>query len=169
MSKFAEVDVSTLNDNFFTKIGKEWMLITAGNSNSFNTMTASWGGMGFLWNKNISITFIRPSRYTYGFVDENEYYSLSFFGGKMKDELTFCGRNSGRDVDKIKETGLVPVFDEKVPYFEQSDLVIFCKKLYKQPMTSDSFVDKELDEKIYPDGEHHHIFIGEIIKVIKKI
>lgn len=168
MSNFTEIHVSSLSDNFFTRIGKEWMLITAGNKSSFNTMTASWGGTGFLWNKNIAITFIRPSRYTYDFVDHNEYYTLSFFGGKMKEELTFCGRNSGRDVDKIKETGLVPVFDEKAPYFEQADLVIVCKKLYKQPMNRESFIDKELAESIYPDGAYHHTFIGEIVKVLKK-
>lgn len=168
MNNFNEIDVASLDGNFFTKIGKEWMLITAGNEEKFNTMTASWGGVGFLWNKNVAITFIRPSRYTFDFVENNDYYTLSFFGGKMKEELTFCGRNSGRDVDKIKETGLVPVFGEDAPYFEQADLVFVCRKLYKQPMTKESFVDTSIADSVYPDNEFHYTFIGEIVKVLKK-
>ena len=168
MNNFTEIDVSSLDGNFFTKIGKEWMLITAGNEEKFNTMTASWGGVGFLWNKNVAITFIRPSRYTFDFVENNDYYTLSFFGGKMKEELTFCGRNSGRDVDKIKETGLVPVFGENAPYFEQADLVLVCRKLYKQPMTKEAFVDTSIADSVYPDNEFHYTFIGEIVKVLKK-
>ncbi len=165
---FTEIDVKNLESNFFTKIGKDWMLVTAGNEKNFNTMTASWGGIGVLWNKNVSFTFIRPSRYTFEFIDNNDYYTLSFFGGKMKNELTFCGRNSGRDVDKIKETGLTPVFDENTPYFKQADLVLVCKKLYKQLMTKESFIDTSIADKVYPDGEFHCAFIGEIVKVLKK-
>ena len=168
MNNFTEIDISTLDGNFFTKIGKEWMLITAGNEEKFNTMTASWGGIGFLWNKNVAITFIRPSRYTFEFVENNDYYTLSFFGGKMKNELTFCGRNSGRDVDKIKETGLVPVFGENALYFEQAELVLVCKKLYKQSMTKESFIDTSIADTVYPDNEFHYTFIGEIVKVLKK-
>ncbi len=168
MSSFTNVDITTLNDNFFKKIGSEWMLVTAGDSNGFNTMTASWGGVGVLWNKNVSFTFIRDSRYTIDFIDKSDYFSLSFFGGEMKKVLAFCGANSGRDVDKIKETGLVPVFDASAPYFEQAELVLVCKKLYKQRMTSESFCDKTLSETFYSDNDWHEIFVGEIISVLKK-
>lgn len=168
MNNFTEINVNSLNENFFTKIGKDWMLISAGDENKFNTMTASWGGIGFLWNKNVTFTFIRPSRYTLEFVDNNDYYTLSFFGGKMKNELTFCGRHSGRDVNKIQETGLIPLFDENAPYFEQADLVLVCKKLYKQSMTKDSFIETSIADTVYPDNEFHYTFIGEIVKVLKK-
>ena len=51
---FKEVDIKSLNFNPFTKIGSEWMLITAGDESGCNTMTASWGGLGVLWGKNRS-------------------------------------------------------------------------------------------------------------------
>lgn len=165
---FEKIDVSTLNDNFFTKIGKEWMLITAGDESKFNTMTASWGGIGVLWNKNVAFTFIRDSRYTMEFVDNSDYYTLSFFGGNMMKELTFCGKNSGRDVDKIKETGLTPVQDGNITYFEQAELVLVCKKLYKQSMSADCFFDKTMTDKFYADNDWHEIFVGEIVSVLKK-
>ena len=46
---FKEINLTDLQFNPFTKIGSQWMLITAGNKDGFNTMTASWGGMGVLW------------------------------------------------------------------------------------------------------------------------
>ena len=165
---FSVTDPKSLNINFFEAIDKQWMLITAGNNEKFNTMTASWGGTGILWNKNVVFTFIRESRYTLGFVDDNDYFTLSFFGGNMKKELAFCGSHSGRDTDKIKETGLVPIFDENAPYFEQAELVLVCKKLYRQKLTEDSFIDKSLIDAQYSNNDWHYAFVGEIVKVLKK-
>ena len=165
---FKEINVRELDGNFFTKIGKEWMLITAGDEEKFNTMTASWGGIGILWGTNVTFTFIRQSRYTYEFVDNNPYYTLSFFGGNLMKELTYCGKNSGRDVDKIKETGLTPVFDAEAPYFEQADLVLVCRKLYKQTISPEGFIDKKPLETFYSDKDWHEVFVGEIVKVLKK-
>ena len=166
---FINVDPKTLENNFFKSIDKDWMLITAGSSEKCNTMTASWGGIGILWNKNVSFAFIRDSRYTMEFVDNNDYYTLSFFGGNFRKELTFCGRNSGRNVDKIKETGLTPVFDDKAPYFEEAELVLVCRKLFKQKMAPESFIDKEILEKTYADSDWHELFVGEIVAAFKKV
>ncbi len=166
MSQFQKTDLKALSGDFFTRLGKEWMLVSAGDAHSFNTMTASWGGIGVLWNKNVSFIFIRQSRHTMQFLDSNDYYSLSFFNGKMMKELTFCGKNSGRDVDKMKETGLIPVFDEKAPAFEQAELVLICKKLYKQPMDAGCFLDKELPDRFYADNDWHETFVGEIVDVL---
>lgn len=168
MDKFIKQDISALSGDFFTKLKKEWMLITAGEKDNLNTMTASWGGIGVLWNKNVSFVFIRKSRYTLEFVDNNEYYSLSLFNGNMMKELLFCGRNSGRDTDKIKETGLIPVFQNKAPFFEQANIVLICKKLYKQAMTPDSFIDKEIISQQYSDDDWHEVFVGEIVDVLVK-
>ena len=165
---FTKIDTGTINDNFFTKFNKEWSLVTAGDENKFNTMTASWGGIGVLWNKNVAFTFIRDSRYTIEFVDNNDCYTLSFFGGNCMKELAFCGRNSGRDVDKIKETGLTPVHDGNITYFEEAELVLVCKKLFKQQMTPDNFIDKSMTDKFYADNDLHELYVGEIVEVLKK-
>ncbi len=168
MKTFQSADISTLNDNFFTRIGTEWSLVTAGNSQSFNTMTASWGGVGVLWNKNVAFTFIRKSRYTLSFIDDNDCYTLSFFGSNYRKELAFCGSHSGRDIDKIAATGLTPVFDRQAPYFAEADLVLVCKKLYKQTMNADCFIDASPVERWYGDNDWHECFVGEIVEVLKK-
>lgn len=168
MAQFKEINPTDISENAFELIGRDWMLVTSGDSTRLNTMTASWGGVGILWNKNVAFTFIRPQRYTLEFIDQNEYYTLSFLEDGNRDTLMFCGRNSGRDVDKIKERELIPVFDENAPYFEQAKLVLVCRKLYKQAMIPDSFVDTALIEKNYPDNDFHYTFVGEIVKVLVK-
>ena len=165
---FITVKADELQENFFHAIGNQWMLITAGSEAGYNTMTASWGGVGVLWNKDVSFSFVRESRYTMEFLDREEYYTLSFFGDSMRKELAFCGANSGRDVDKAKVTGLIPCFDEKAPYFEQAELVLVCRKLYKQKMTADCFVDRSIINSAYANGDWHQVFVGEIVKAIRK-
>ena len=109
---FRKIDISELSFNPFEKIGKEWMLLTGGSIDDFNTMTASWGQLGVIWNKNVLTCYIRPNRYTYDFVERSECFTASFFGEEFRKALSFCGSHSGRDCDKMAETGLVPVLPQ---------------------------------------------------------
>ena len=164
---FREISVEQLKDNPFTLINKDWMLITAGDAEKHNTMTASWGGVGELWGKYVSTIYIRPQRYTLEFVEREEYYSLCFFGPEYRQALSLCGSKSGRDVDKDAATGLTPCFDQAAPYYEQARLVFLCRKLYRQDMEKSAFLDKGLLEKWYVN-DLHRMFIGEIVKVLEK-
>ena len=128
---FKEVDIKSLNFNPFTKIGSEWMLITAGDESGCNTMTASWGGLGVLWGKNVATCYIRPQRYTKKFVDANDTFTLSFYGPEYKQALSICGSKSGRDCDKVKEAGLTPYFTDGTAAFEEAGMVFVCRKLYE--------------------------------------
>ena len=162
-----EVNLLDVPVNPVTQIGKDWMLISAGNENSFNMMTASWGGIGVMWGKNVSTIVLRPQRYTLEFVDREDYYALNFFDEKYRSALSYCGSNSGREVDKAKESGLTPFFDGDAPYFSEAKLVLICKKLYKQSVDPAGFIDKSLDFKLYPEKDYHQCFVGEIVKVLK--
>jgi len=165
---FNEISIRDLSFNPFSKIGKEWMLITAGNEDNFNTMTASWGGLGVLWNKDVAFTFIRPCRYTFEFTEREEYFSLCFFPESFKNALMLCGRKSGRDCDKIKESGLTPTFIDGVPCFEEASLVLICKKMYSQKM-DESFVFCDEVRTHYGENEPYHtLYVGEIIKAYTK-
>ena len=166
---FKKIDVKTLDLNPFAAIGDQWMLITAGTKDRCNTMTASWGGMGVLWGEPVFFAFVRPQRYTFGFVEGNDYYSLCVFDETYRPALNFAGTKSGRDYDKDKETGLTPCYDEAAPYYEQARLVFICKKLYHQDLTADSFTDQETLDKVYPQRDLHRMFIGEIVKILEKI
>ena len=165
---FNEVNIRDISKNFVKSIADEWMLISAGDESSANMMTASWGMIGELWNKDVVCCFIRPQRFTLKFIEEKDCFALSFFGKNYKKELSFCGSKSGRDYDKIKETGLSPMYDCDTIAFEEAETVTFCKKLAVSEFNPDMFLKDDIDKNNYPDKDYHKIFIGEIIKVLTK-
>jgi flavin reductase (DIM6/NTAB) family NADH-FMN oxidoreductase RutF len=158
-----KIDLVTVQNNFFKTINDDWMLITAGTIENFNTMTASWGTLGILWNKPVAICFIRPHRYTFQFAENNPYFSLSFFDEEHRQILDFCGSHSGRDIDKIAATGLKPLkLNADCVSFEQATLIFECHKLYADFIKQENFVVADLIRKIYPGKDFHRFFIGEI-------
>ncbi len=168
MSAFKEISPSEIKNNPFDLIGKDWALVTAKNENSCNTMTASWGGVGIMWNRPVAFTFIRPQRFTFGLIENEEYFTLSFYGEEYRKALNFCGTKSGRDFDKAKECGFTPVYDEKAPYFAEAELVLVCKKLYAQDLNEESAVEKDIVLPNYNGDDYHRMYISEIVKVLKK-
>jgi flavin reductase (DIM6/NTAB) family NADH-FMN oxidoreductase RutF len=168
MSKeFRLIAPDALQENFIKLIGSDWMLITAGRKESFNTMTAAWGSIGYLWNRPIAVCFVRPTRYTYGFMEKNNEFTLSFFAEEYRQVLNVCGSTSGKDSDKIKETGLIPLETASSNiYFEQARLVIECRKIYADDIVPEKFIDKSI-EKNYPLKDYHRMYIGEIMQCLK--
>ena len=106
MENFKQIDPAEITDNFIRAIGREWMLVTAGNRESCNTMTASWGLIGFIWGRPVAQFVIRPQRYTREFVDREERATLSFFSPEYRAALEYCGSRTGRTEDKIRNAGL---------------------------------------------------------------
>jgi len=163
---FSEIKVSEIQENVFDLIGRQWMLITAGDKENFNTMTASWGGLGFLWNVPVAYIFIRPQRFTFRFVEDNLFFTLCFIEPEFKNILDYCGSHSGRDVNKIKETGLIPAHTQNgTIYFEQAKLVMECKKLYCDDIDPVHFADKAI-QRNYPENDYHRMYIGKVVKCL---
>lgn len=163
-----EIDINDLKLNPFNKIGKEWMLITTSDREKTNTMTASWGGFGFLWNKNIAFIVLRPQRYTKEFVDKTNEFSLSFFDESYKKTLSYLGSVSGKNEDKISKSGLHLSFINNIPSFEEASMIINCKNLYKQNLLSECFIDTNIDEKNYPNKDYHTLYFAEIKNIFVK-
>lgn len=164
MKDFIEILPSEASDAI-DLIGKEWMLIGAADGEKANAMTASWGTVGTLWNKPVCICFIRPQRHTFGLAEESDRLSFSFFGTEKREALTYCGRNSGRDGDKLAACGLDYQMIDGVPVFDDARLTLICKKLYADFLREDSFtVPDEL--KHYPSKDYHKFYICEIEKCL---
>jgi flavin reductase (DIM6/NTAB) family NADH-FMN oxidoreductase RutF len=164
---FEEIKPVLLTDNPFKLIGTDWMLITAGTPESFNTMTASWGGMGILWRREVCFCFIRPTRYTYKFIERAQRFTLSFFDERYREALNFCGSHSGRNTNKVKESGLTPVKKADFIYFSEARLVLLCKKIYFQDFSPECFLDPEI-YTLYPEKDYHRMYVGEIITCLMK-
>ena len=166
---FRKIDPREIDGNVFRRIGDQWMLVTAGDKTACNTMTASWGGLGVLWNEPVATAYVRPQRYTKGFMDARPYFSLSFYGEEYRKALALCGTKSGRDMDKVKECGFTVEYGiGDTPYFAEAELVLICEKLYADELREEKFIDPSVGEKNYPQKDWHTFYIGKIVEVLKK-
>lgn len=154
-------------ENAIDLIAKQWMLVTAGTRESYNTMTANWGGVGYIWHRNVAFVFVRPERYTHDFMEREDIFTLSFYPEEYREALSICGTKSGRDIDKAAETGLVP---EELPSgamtFSQARLTLQCRKLFKSEMKDADFIERSIVDRWYGEhGEFHTVYVAEIEKV----
>lgn len=163
---FKEIKFSDVKENVVDLLNNQWGLVSAGTEEKYNMMTVSWGAVGELWGKDMVTVYIRPERYTNQFVDENEYFSLSFYPADMKKQIhSVCGSKSGRDVNKTELTGLTPAFDF-APYFEEAKLVLICKKQAKSQFDESQFLNDDIKANWYDGDGMHYIYYASIEKVL---
>ena len=158
MREFVDKSLSVFN--------KEWALVTAGTMDNYNTMTIGWGGLGTLWSKPVATVYVKPCRYTHSFLENNEYFTVSFFDAEHKKALGVLGTKSGRDGDKIAEVGFKAVTCGESVTFEQAKLTLLCKKIYKHDIDVNA-VPEYAVKGYYLEEEPHTIFIGEVIDIIE--
>ncbi len=164
-----EIDINELKTSAARLIGQQWMLITAGKEGrcgtDYNMMTASWGGLGYVWNKPVAYVFIRPNRHTHPFVETSGRMTLSFMPEKYRDDLVYCGRHSGQDVDKTAETALRPFTTEGGQVaMQDADLVLECRVMHRARLQEGDFADwSEVSPRFYAeDNPLHDLYICEI-------
>ena len=162
---FKEISAKEFKENIISAIADEWMLISAGNEEKYNMMTASWGFAGEMWGKDSLCVVVRPGRYTMEFIDKNDYFTVSFYGNR-RDIHKVCGSVSGREVDKTAACKLTPVASEKYVYFKETRRVLVVKKQFVQQMKEEAFVDRDILPRYYPEKDFHNMIIGKIEKVL---
>lgn len=164
---FVKISPKEISENPIKLIGQDWMLISAGSPEKFNSMTASWGGIGFMWNKPVAFAVIRPTRYTFEFVESRKRFTLSFFSQNYKKALGIFGSKSGRDCDKVAESGLTPFFTESgAPAYEEAKLILDCSAIYSQTLDESAFLDPEALKKWYSSDPLHKLYVAEINDVL---
>jgi len=144
-------------------IADDWALLSAGTADNWNTMTVSWGGVGELWHRDVVFAFVRPQRYTYQYMEENELFTLAF--GLPKEVTTLCGKTSGRDGDKIAQAGLTTHAQDGTVWPKEAALVIVCRKIAIQDMDPKGFIDPTIEDNY--EGDYHRMYVGEIVRVYK--
>lgn len=167
---FKRIDPKDFREDIFTKMDKEWFLLTAGTPERCNIMTCAWGGLGVLWGKKVATVYVRRSRYTQQFMDESDTFTMAFFDPSYRGALGYCGSKSGRDFDKFKETGLTKTVLDGAVGIEEANLLLTCRKIYRQEQNPAFFMDAEIDG-IYasdPEPDYHTMYIGEILGIYKK-
>ncbi len=155
-----------LYTDIFSQFDKTWGLVTAGTKDRFNTMTVSWGSLGTLWGKPVATIYIRESRLTHAFLDDNEYFTVSFYPEACRKTLGVLGAKSGRDLDKMHESGLTPVFLEKGVTFQEAELTLVCRKLFRQTLPIEQ-IPEEIVQSHYQGGDPHDMYIGEVVEILR--
>lgn len=157
-----------ITKNPFSLIGKQWAMITTRRGGKTNTMTASWGGVGILWNKPVAYIFLRPQRFSRELLDDSQRFSVCFLPEELRQAMTYCGKESGRDGDKLAACGLTAVDLEGAPALGESEMTLVCKKLYRQQLDPACFIEKGLDGANYPGKDYHIMYVAEIESVYAK-
>ena len=148
-------------ENVCRLFDKDWTLITVKDGDRANAMTASWGGVGILWNKPVAFLFVRPQRHTFSLLQKEETFSLCFLPETGRDALRICGSKSGRDTDKLALAKLDVEYENSTPFVAQSRLVLLCRKCYASDLLPEGFLDKTLLDN-YRAGDFHRMYIAEI-------
>ncbi len=168
MKGFVKISPTEL-ENAIECIGSQWMLITVEDKEQgrANAMTASWGAMGVLWNKDVCVCFVRPQRHTYKLLEEENEFSISFMANEYRDALRLCGSKSGRDTDKLAACGLSVNSDTGVPVINEAEVALVCRKLYEDDLKEDRFLDSSLLSN-YAKGDYHRFYVCEIKEAYRK-
>lgn len=153
--------------DIFEQFDKKWALLTAGNKEKFNSMTISWGGMGTLWGKPVVTAYVRTSRYTHDFMDDNDYFTVSFYPEEFKSVLGVFGSKSGRDIDKMNYEGLTAVEAGESMTFAEAEVTLVCRKLFKQKLDETNMPD-DVVKAFYSNDASHDMYIGEVVDIIEK-
>ncbi len=159
-------------DDFVTHPITLWkdqgLLLTAGDfkAGKFNTMTVGWGSIGVMWGKSFIHVVVRPVRHTFKFIEEYDTFTVCGFPKEYKKELILLGSKSGRDGDKIKESGLTPIQSKAVaaPGFEEAELIMECRKIYSDDFRPERFIDPSIN-KNYSKKDYHRFYYGEILRI----
>ncbi len=166
------IEAETFDKNIFTVFNKDWAIVSAAKTDgSANGMTVSWGGAGTIWNKPAATVYIRQTRYTKEFVDEAQYFSVSFPNPEeCRAAMTVMGRTSGRDEDKMAKAGLTWDHEGEVPFIAGSEMVLIVKKLCTQDIDMQN-IDPAVVQAQYTgamEGNFHTMYIGSIEKILIK-
>jgi len=150
------------------KFDNEWAVLTAGDKSKFNSMTISWASLGTIWNKPVATVYVRPIRYTYEFMENNDFFTISFFGKDRRKDLEILGSKSGRNTDKISLTRLTPRFLENAVSFKEAEITIVCKKMFSQDLGPANNLPQPVIERFYKNDPVHRMYIGEVVEIIRK-
>lgn len=168
MHAFQPYPIKEIEFNPFVRFGEKWGALTTKADDKINTMTISWGGVGVIWDKPVATVYVRESRFTKELLDKSETFSVTFFEDKFQRTLKYLGQVSGRDEDKLKNARLTINEHQGIPFIDEGNFIVVCKKLYSLPLTLDDVFDKDVEGKYYTTKDLHTMYLGEIVELLAR-
>lgn len=164
-----EITPRDIEGNPVRMFADDWFELAAGNEGDMNLMTIAWGTLGQLWAKPVVIVYVSTSRYTYEYMEKNDYFTVTHFPASMRHKLQYLGTASGRNEDKVKGAELTVEFtDLGNPIFAEADLAIECKKIYSDQFKADKMPIERRQWHEETGTGIHVMYVGEIVNVWKK-
>ncbi len=160
-----EIDFIHQDYDVFRMFNERWALVTAGTIEDYNTRTIGWGSLGTLWRRPVCTVYVTPARYTWNFLEKNDFFTVSFFPAGFHDDLMYLGSHSGRDGDKVARTSLTPVALPEGVTFQEAELTLVCHKLYSDPFDG-ARAPEDLRNGLYKQVAPHHFYIGEVLRAL---
>jgi flavin reductase (DIM6/NTAB) family NADH-FMN oxidoreductase RutF len=129
-----------------------------------NVMAIGWGTIGIIWRKPMFVVLVRPSRHTYKLIEETGEFTVNIVPPQLKEVVQYCGTVSGRDHNKFKEKQLTAMLSKKgkVPIIKECILHFECRVVYKNDLIP-SELEKSIVPALYPKGDFHRVYFGEIL------
>lgn len=168
MHQFQPYPIEVIEFNPFLKIDKEWAVLSAKGKDKISGMTVSWGSFGTFWGKSVANVYVRESRYTKELIDHSSRFSLSFLKEDSRPLLNYLGSASGRDEDKFKQAGLNLDNHMGIPYIDEAEFVILCRKMAAVPIPESTFLDPTIKSQFYEDDDFHTMYIGEVMALLAR-
>jgi flavin reductase (DIM6/NTAB) family NADH-FMN oxidoreductase RutF len=143
----------------------DWALLASGDfaARRFNSMAVAWGALGHMWGQPLAMVVVRPQRYTRQFMDQFDSFTLSIFPRDQQPKLQRLGNHSGREIDKINDSGFTPIASSQVasPGFDEAEVIIECRKSYFDDFDPQHF----LADYIAPNyaGDYHRMYFGQVL------
>ena len=169
---YKAVSAEEFDENIFKLVGKDFTVITAGENP--NSMVASWGGVGIMFNKPVTWNFLRANRYTLEKMRETGTFTMCYFPDQYKGDIMQFGTKSGRNTDKMAQTKLTPMpTPDGYPAYAEAKIIIECKLIAASTVSKDEFYTEEaktfLQEGFDDAKDWHKLVYGEITNIyIKK-
>jgi len=142
------------------------LLVSQAKRGKPNAMTIGWGSVGVIWGKPIFVVLVRPSRYTYGCIENVPEFTVNVPTPDMKEVTKFCGSRSGRDLDKFAKLGLTALPSAKVepPLIGECAIHYECRVVHRNDVLPDELA-RQIITGCYAQGDFHRVYFGEILRV----
>ncbi|WP_033153604.1 flavin reductase [Pseudobutyrivibrio ruminis] len=171
MHTFQPYPINMLEWNPIQKLADDGIAIVAEADGKANATSSHNGGVGHIWGKHVVYAFLRNTRYTKELLDKSEYFSACFFDMNDKNNVQLMkvlDQLSGRNEDKLRLCHVDVEHAMNVPYIDDANFIILCRKIAAVPMTENTILDENILNTNYTErhlDDFHTMYIGEILDI----
>lgn len=140
------------------------LLASTKRSGVSNVMTIGWGTVGIIWGRPTFVVLVRPSRYTYEFIEDSGLFTVNVPTEEMRRWVSVCGTRSGRHLDKLAAYNMTTSPGQMVDAvtIDAAPMVYECKVVHSNDVVPAN-LNSEVEARSYGGHDYHRVYFGEIL------